>query len=315
MAATAKTKSGGLIGKLKGSFGRKKAKGAQKSASPSPFERQKAAEEPEFWSTDRLNVVEKLLGMGYTTAGGADRVRQFAPHLHLDKSKSLLVLGAGLGGISLTLIDETDVWITGYEPDKALAKLGQESVFRAGLKRKCPIRYSTLEDLELKPKSFDAMLSLDTVHFVENKRALFEAVTQALRLDSEMLFTSFVLPDTKPPGRLVQAWAKQQPLTPYVWPGEAMMAMLNTLDLDVRPPNDVTKEYRACVLRAWIGFMSNLNREELLDKSKTVVEECARWAAAISAIDKGELQVWRFNAVRIAERRKTVEELMAATKG
>jgi len=316
MTAVAKGKSKGLIGKLTGSLRKKKAKATDTSAvsKASPFERQSQSTEPQNWSTGRLNVVEKLWGMGFVTAGGMERIKQLAPLLHLNEKKSLLLLGAGLGGISETLIEETGVWITGYEPDPELAKMGRESMLRAGLKRKAPINHHSLKELKLKPKSFDAMLSLDTVHFVENKQALFTAVTQSLRVGAEMIFVCLVLPDTNPPGPLVQAWAGQQPQTPHVWPGEAMLAMLNTLDLDVRPPNDVTRDYRNCVLKAWINFLSTMNRAELQDKAQDVVAECARWAALITALDRGALKVLRFSCTRIAERRKSVEELLEEAK-
>ncbi len=316
MAAVAKQKKG-LIGKITSPFRKKKAEPKADQAVPTPTPAPTPTPEPKGpaeevrWPATRLNVIEKLWGEGFTTPGGAEQVKQFAPMLHLDEKKSLLLLGAGLGGINETLVEETGVWVTGLEPDKELATLGFESMKRAGHKRKAPVRYSDMEDLKLKPKSFDAMLSFDQIHTVKDKKALFTAVTDALRLDGEMLFISYSLADTEPPNDILQAWISHQDLTPHIWPTEAMLAMLNTLDLDVRPPDDMTREYRNCVLKAWVNFLSNMNKAELKDMAADVVGECARWAELITAIDRGGLKVMKFNCVKIPEKRKSVEELMA----
>lgn len=320
MAPAAKNKPKGLIGKIAGSFRKKEAKPAakrpaRKGKSASPFENKNRPAKPVNWPPNRLNVIEKLWGLGYTTPGGAERVKLLLPLLELSEKKSILLLGAGLGGINETMVEETGVWVTGYEADKELAKLGQDSMQRAGLKRKAPVRFDTLEDLapKLKPKSFDAMMALDGIHSVTDKKALFSAVTDALRLDGEMLFISYVLPDTNPPGPKVQIWAKHQSLEPRLWPHEAMMGMLKSLNLDVRPPDDVTQEYRNCVLKAWMTFLSTMKKDELLSIAADLVGECERWADLITAIDHGGLKVMKYNCIKLPEKRKSVDELLAGT--
>lgn len=315
MAQAAKGKSEGLIGKITGTFRRKKAKPAAKKAAPkktnSPFEKQKQPAAPVHWPPNRLNVIEKLWGMGYTTPGGADRVKLLLPLLQLDEKKSMLLLGAGLGGIAETAVEETGVWVTGFEPDKELAKLGMDSMKRAGLQRKAPIRFDPMEGLQLKPKSFDAMMAFDAIHSVTDKKALFESVTEALRLDGEMMFISYVLPDTNPPSTKVQIWAKHESLPAHLWPAEAMMAMLNSLNLDVRPPDDITQEYRLIILKAWMDFLSTMKKDELLSVAADLVGECERWADLITAIDSGELKVLKFHCIKLPDKRKSVAELMA----
>jgi len=318
MASVAKGKSKGLIGKITGSFRKKKAKPVSKKAAPkpeaaSPFEKKDRPVEPVHWPPNRLNVIEKLWGLGYTTPGGAERVKLLLPLLGLDEKKSLLLLGAGLGGISETMVEDTGVWVTGYEPDKELAKLGQESMKRAGLQRKAPIRFDSMEDLKLKPKSFDAMMSFDAIHSVVDKKALFSAVVESLRLDGEMLFISYVLPNTNPPSEKTQIWSKHQSLKPQLWPAEAMLGMLKSLNLDVRPPDDISHEYRNVVLRAWTQFLSGMKKDELLSVAADVVGECERWADLITAIDTGGIKVMKYHCIKLPEKRKSVNELMGGS--
>jgi len=312
MTAAAKGKQEGLIGKIAGSFRKKKAKPVAKgdAAPPKPMASKPPAAAV-LWPANRLNVIEKLWGLGYTTPGGADFVKLLLPMLGLDEKKSLLVLGAGLGGICETISEETGVWITGYEPDKELAKMGQASMKRAGLQRKAPIRFDTMEDLKLKPKSFDAMMAFDAVHSVKDKKALFGAVSEALRLDGEMLFISYVLPDTNPPNEKVKIWFRHQSLPPYLWPQEAMLAVLNGCNLDVRPPDDITQEFRMRVLKAWMDFLSTMKKDELLTIAADLVGECERWADLITAIDSGGLKVMKYHCIKLPDQRKSVNELMA----
>jgi len=312
MAAPAKAKPSGLIGKIAGSLFRSKAKPVAQNQSfkPDATPSKKPATEKENWTANRLNVVERLCGSGYTTPGGAAHVKRLLPMLGLDEKKSLLLLGAGMGGISETIVEDTGVWVTGYEPDKELAKIGMESMKRSGLQRKAPIRFDFLEKLQLKPKSYNAMMAFDSLHCVSDKKALFSAVEQSLRLDGEMLFLSYVLPDTNPPSTKVEIWARNQLMTPYLWPAEAMLGMLKSLNLDVRPPDDVTLEFRQCVLQAWLGLLSKLKKAELLAIAVDLVGECERWVDLITAIDTGGLKVMKYHCIKLPDQRKSVNELM-----
>jgi len=316
MAAVAKNKSEGVLGKIAGVFRAKKTKptaksGASKTASPPSGVQKSQSKAVVRWPASRLNVIEKLWGLGYTTPGGADFVKLLLPMLGLDEKKSLLLLGAGLGGICETISEETGVWITAYEPEKELAKMGQESMKRAGLQRKAPIRFDSMEALKLKPKSFDAMMAFDAIHSVKDKKALFTSISEGLRLDGEMLFISYVLPDTKPPSQKVQIWSRHQSLPTHLWPQEAMLAMLNGCNLDVRPPDDITQEFRIKVLKAWMDFLSAMKKDELLAIAADLVGECERWADLITAIDCGELKVMKYHCIKLPDQRKSVNELMA----
>jgi len=309
---TEKGKGGGLLSRLISPFrGKKSAPEPHKIAATDAADAAiKSAPDLQAgltWPGKRLNVVEKLWGEGYLNPGGAEYVKLLLPLLGLDEKKSLLLVGAGLGGIGETMVEETGVWVSGYEADKELAKLGQESMKRANLQRKAPVRYDPLESLKLKPKSFDAMMSFETVHTVVDKQALFTSITDALRLDADMLFTSFVLPDTNPPNAKVEAWAHTQDMPPHLWPVEAMVGMLKGFNLDVRPFDDITVDYRKRVLIGWMGFLNSISKAELMDMADAVMAECTRWAALISAIDSGGLKVVKFHAIKLPDKRKPLK--------
>lgn len=310
--AKKKPKKAGFLSKLMG--------GKAKDASPSPKPKPKPAPESKpapkvnkDWPAPRLNVVEKLWGEGYVTPGGAEQVLKLMPLLHLDKKKSLLLLGAGLGGINETMVEATGVWVTGLERERELAEIGHASMQRAGLKRQAPVRYSTLEDVELKPKSFDAVVSFEGIDAVVDKKALFTAVCESLRIDGNIMFTTLALPDTNPPNDAVKAWiaGERKSATPHPWPIAALTALLTSLNMEVRPVEDITLEYRGWVMKGFSTMLAGLSHTQLKEMGVEIMGELENWTRRTKAIESGGLKVVRIHAIRLPEKRKDISELMA----
>lgn len=282
---------------------------------PKPLVKAKPAkpEKKKVWPATRLNVVEKVWGEGFVTPGGAEQVKKLLPLMDLDSKKSLLVLGPGLGGVNLTIVEETGAWITGLERDRELAELGFESMKRANLKRQAPVRYNDLEALELKPKSFDAALSFEGTLGVTDKKALFAAVADALRVSGELYFSTLALPDTNPPNDKVKEWIAREPegAKPHPWPVEALQALLVSLNMEVRPVEDLSADYRRWVMGGFMNYLSSLGKAELLSTAQELMGEAEYWTTRINAIDSGGLKAVRFHAIKLPEKRKSIDELMA----
>jgi len=311
----AKGAKGGLMGKIAGLFGDR----AEEDL-PAPAPKRTVEElsvdladpdEGKRWPSTRLNVVEKLWGEGYITPGGAEQVKKLLPLLALDGKKSVLLLGAGLGGINETMVSETGVWVTGLESDRELAKLGHASMQRAHLKRQAPVHYSTMETLELKPKSFDAVLSFEATTTIQDKKTLFAAVCDSLRVSGELMFTAFALPNTNPPGDKVKAWIATEPKDspPRPWPAEAIQGLLGTLNMDVRPYDDITLEYRNWVMAGFLRFLGGISKAELKETAQEVMTEVEYWTTRLAAIDAGELIVCRFHGIKRPDQRKSLKAL------
>lgn len=304
----------GLISKLISPFRRGSAEPEDApSALPNPEPVASAPKVDDVWPATRLNVVEKMWGEGFITPGGADQVKKLLPLLDLDKKKSVLVLGPGLGGINFTMVEETGVWITGLESDTELAKLGHESMIRAQLKRQAPVRFNDLENLQLKPKSFDAALSFEGTLTVVDKKALFSAVADGLRMGGELFFSTLALPDTNPPNDKVKEWIAREPdrAKPHPWPVEAMQAMLTSLNMEVRPVEDLTADYRRWVTTGFMNYLGGLSKSDLLTTAQELMHECEYWTTRTNAIDSGGLKVVRYHAIKLKDQRKSVAELMA----
>ena len=256
------------------------------------------------WPPNRIAVIEKLWGEGYTTPGGTAYIQEFLPLLGLSEKKSLLLLGAGLGGIGRTLSKETNVWVTGLEGDEELAALGMEQSVKAGMSRKVPVKPADFENLVLKPKSFDFVLSFGSLYPVKDKEKMFTEITASLRVDGEFLFTDFVLSGNTPPDQAVIDWVSSHKNRPHPWTTEKITAFLSTLPLDVRPPEDVTRSYRKQIFKGLFDYLSGTTRAELTKIADDVISECEYWGKRVAALDSGNLKVYKFHAIKLPEKSK-----------
>ncbi len=277
------------------------AKGESKSRDKDDVE---AVEPLAAWSPERVNVIEKLWGEGCISPSSADFLHVTTPLLGLSEKKSLLLLGAGLGGLGRALVDETGVWVTGFEGDEELAGLGKEMTRMLGMQKRAPVSLSNFEQPSFKENSFNAVVSLESIYKVAEKEKLYTAMFNSLRVDGELLMTDFVVPNDNPPDEAMAAWLRQESSSPHLWTAEKIQAFLTTLNMDVRPAEDITAKYRNCVFKGFFGYLSNVTKPELLEISDDLIREVEYWAKQISAIDSGGLKVYQFHAFKLKEKRK-----------
>lgn len=303
----------GIISKVSGMFGGGKEKAVKSKPKPKPRlsteELSKGLADPDegkIWPAKRLNIVEKLWGEGYVTPGGAEQVEKMLPLLELDSKKSALVLGAGLGGINETIVEKTGTWITSLERDPELAAIAKGAMQRAQLTKQAPVHPSTMESLQLKPKSFDRALSFEGTFTVADKKAMFASVCESLRVDGELMFTDFVLPDTNPPNEQVKIWMAAEPAQgkPTLWPLEAQIGLLRSLNMEVRPVDDLSRDYKTWVMSGFMRFMSTVTKTEMIEMAAELVAELEYWTKRTNAIDSGGVKVCRFHAIKLPEKKK-----------
>jgi len=311
-SAKSKKKKEGLLDKVSSLFGG----GKSDDEKPAPVAAKLTIEqlsadlsdpdEGKLWPAKRLNVVEKLWGEGYVTPGGAEQVEKMLPLLELSSKKSALLLGPGLGGINETIVERTGAWLTALERDTELATIGMAAMQRANLKKQAPVHPSTMEEMQLKPKSFDVMISFEGTLTVADKKALFASVCDSLRPNGEMMFTAFVLPDTNPPNDQVKAWMAAEPenAKPQLWPAEAMVGLLNSLNMEVRPFDDISVDYKKWVLKGFLRFLADISKAEILSVANELLSEVEYWTKRVTAIESGGVKVCRFHAIKLPDKRK-----------
>ena len=258
-----------------------------------------------LWSPERLDVIEKLWGEGCISPGSAEFLRVTLPLLGLSEKKSLLMLGAGLGGLGRAMVDETGVWVTGLEADEELAGLGKDMTKMAGMQKRAPVTLGNLEQPKLKENSFNAVVSLESLYRVAAKEQLYTAMAAALRGDGELMMTDLVKANDEPLNDIMNAWAGREPTPPHLWTADAIQSFMKTLNLDVRPYQDITAPYRANIFKGFFNYLSGVTKPELLEISGDLINECEYWAKQLTAIDSGGLKVYRFHAIKLPDKRKS----------
>jgi len=256
-------------------------------------------DEPDvLWSDSRLQVAQRLWGDGFVRCGEAEYLGEFLPLMGLSERNSLLLIGAGLGGAGQKIVEDTSAWVTGYENQEELAALGKERAKRAGLTKRAPVNFAAFDNMKLKARAFDAVVSLENLYMAADKKTVLAKVIESMRDNAELWYTDFVLPTTDPPNAAVQAWAEAEPESVHLWPSDVMQALLRNTGFDVQPGEDITQAYRMRVFKSLFNFLASTNKAELLGIVDGVFAELERLAKLVAALDSGGLKVYRFHAFK-----------------
>ncbi len=84
------------------------------------------------WNPSRLLVAQHLWGDGYVTAGDGREARHLATPIGLSSAATVLLLGAGAGGVVGLMVNEFGAWVEGYEADPELRAAAVEHLRIAG---------------------------------------------------------------------------------------------------------------------------------------------------------------------------------------
>jgi cyclopropane fatty-acyl-phospholipid synthase-like methyltransferase len=258
-----------------------------------------AFDEPEVvWSESRLRLLQRLWGDGFVRCGEAEYLREFLPLLGLTEKNSILLIGAGLGGAGHMIVDETSAWVTGYENQKELADLGKQRAKMTGMTKRAPVKFSDFAALKVRAKSFDTCVSMESLYTTSDKKTALTTLAESLRSTGELWYTDFVLPSHDPPNDVVKTWSETLPHPVHLWPGTVTQTLLKTLDLDVQPPDDITRAYRMRIFKSLMTFLASTNKAELVEIVDEVFRELESLGKLIAALDSGGMKVYRFHAYK-----------------
>jgi len=93
------------------------------------------------WPPERLQILQELWSPEFLTVGGEEAITELINPLTLNLNMSVLELGAGIGGGTRHIHNETGAWVSGVENSVTLAKLGMEKSIKKGLQRKASVEH------------------------------------------------------------------------------------------------------------------------------------------------------------------------------
>ena len=223
-----------------------------------------------------------------------------AKFLNLTSEKSVVVLGAGLGGPVRTLVEKYGVWVDGYESSEALATEGMTMSFNLGMAKKARIIHKDLNNIYNISRHYDCFFSKEALFTVKNKSQLLKAIYQSLKPYGLFLFTDFVLREEsclKNPD--VKDWIRQEPHKPYPAMEDDFVKVLEKCGFTVRGNDDITKYYLKLVAEAWENAEQLV--EDLVAKGddareslETVAREAKYWERRKKIMISGDLLVRRY---------------------
>ena len=260
------------------------------------------------WETERLKVVQELWGEGFADPGGAEYILTMVKFFGLDPSKSVLDLGAGLGGASRLMSEKFGVWVSGLEASEELAEAGMALSVKAGMGKKAAISHFDPEEFEQKPKSIDCVFSKEFFFTIPDKTAFLHTVESIMKSRGQLLFTDYVVAASAERSDAFDKWSEFEQIKPHVWSVQDYKEALQTLHLDIRVAEDITDQYHATVTQAWASYIKELqSRGVVPENAEVLVDEVELWARRVQAIESGNLQVYRIHALK-----KDTERLMSS---
>jgi cyclopropane fatty-acyl-phospholipid synthase-like methyltransferase len=249
-----------------------------------------------LWTANRIEVVEKLWGPGFTTPGGSDHVPYLVLPLGLNPAMSVLDLGAGLGGTTRTMAGKFGCWVAGLEGNPLLAREGMERSVRAGLNKHAPIEQYDPENFTY-GRRVDAIVFKEGMYTVHDKDQLFDGIEVNLKSRGQILMTDYVVTDKSAIAGL-ERWAAKEPVEPLLWTVAEMANGFAQRNLDLRISEDITETHRNLILVALQGLREHLEKHSLDIATKAnVMEEVELWAQRVAAFERG-LKVFRFYAMK-----------------
>ena len=251
------------------------------------------------WETSRVNLVQKVWGADFASAGGRDHILTMVKLFALDPAMTVLDLGAGLGGATRTMCSKFGVWVTGFEADEALAEAGMALSVKAGMGEKAPIKAFDPDKFVHKQKSVDCVFSKEFLFTVEDKTKFLAAIEDLLKPKGQFLFTDFMLAKSSLRSPALETWIEHEPLKPHPWALDDYRDALTTVHLDIRVAEDVTELFRAMVIKGWADYIQSTRRGSIGEEAApALVDEVELWARRIQVIDSGDLKVCRVHVFK-----------------
>lgn len=136
-------------------------------------------EESPTWQAICREVFGKYVGqLSFTPV---TQVNLLAEKLHIVSRSHVLELASGTGGLSLYLVKLTGCRLTGLDASAVAVKIANKQAMLQELAQHARFEVGTLPELPYQDRSFDLVISTDSVYSVADKTALFCSSYRVLR--------------------------------------------------------------------------------------------------------------------------------------
>ena len=113
-------------------------------------------------------------GSGFLSPGGSDLVLELVALVGITPAMSVLEIGAGIGGVARTLVQQYGIWIDCHEESDDCVRVGNELCKMAGAANRVRLTRYDPGSIELGAGAWDCIVSREALYRIGDKSRLID---------------------------------------------------------------------------------------------------------------------------------------------
>lgn len=249
------------------------------------------------WQTDRPALLEAIWGKGWHLPLGEELTEILVRATGLTKEMSVLDLSAGLGGMARKVATDYKTYVTGFEPDEALAQYAAQESKRLKMALTASVSVYDPETYKV-GKLYDCVFVRELFFRVKDRQRFIKAVAKSLKNYGQICWTDFIAEKDKVENKALVAWRNHEIQGRKPMTLEEVKKLWDTLGYDLRVAEDQTERYMRGILMPLGRFVQFLQGHKVSQEAKLLIlAEIELWARRVAALDDG-LVFYRFYALK-----------------
>jgi len=245
------------------------------------------------WHAAPGEVSEKMWGAGFVQPGDAPLSEMLVTPLGLNKDLSVLDLSAGLGGRLRKIADDFGVYVTGLEPDPAIAARGMEMSIASGKGKRAAIAAYDPANFSV-ARNYDCIIARESFYSIADRRKFFSNLAACTKPKAQISFTDYIInPEDRDKSAIVAWQAFERGSSPASLVELAEDWAKSGFNLRVH--DDQTAFYLkevAAGIKRLATFLATAPRPDA--ETKEALRRCIEiWAHRLAALEQG-MKLYRF---------------------
>lgn len=261
----------------------------------------------------RMEIIQELWGKGNSAPGGPEFVTDMVRECKLGADIRVADLSAGLGG-GMRLLEATHRGtFAGFDRDKDIAVFGQKISDELGVGDKMPIKHfdPTRLDQFFDKNAFDLIVAREIFYSLTDRRAAFQALSDALDRNGSLVFTDFALDNRASEHKDIIAWRQTDPYKPSPSTVDEYRELLNELKYSVKSIDDMSEAYVQAIQNGWKSIIDHLKSGNFSRSYvDTLMREGQVWLARSKALQTGQLKLIKVRTVMLKAPKRSLTDSM-----